>query len=204
MPPGTSIVANLYRIAKTPRISASHNRRSWDRLETRLGSGRATLDELVAFCEGHDHPKGARGFVKHCIQSQWLVAADSRRLPTKTAKLQTEFSAFPQASKIPESATGVYLAYPTSTTMKPTYRGLKTKVNSRHTKVGITVDGFAKRGAQYTKTFDGEVVFKPLVSVTSARLMALEKKILAEVAARFERVGSAREWFDTQDRNAVE
>ena len=102
-----------------------------------------------------------------------------------------------------DSDTGVYIAFPTSETMKPIYRGSKTKVNSRHTKVGITTDSFATRGSGYAKTFDGEVTFTRLAAVPANRLKALEDRILATVARRFHRVGSAREWFDTDDREAI-
>ncbi len=80
-----------------------------------------------------------------------------------------------------DSDTGVYIAFPTSETMKPIYRGSKTKVNSRHTKVGITTDSFATRDSEYAKTFDGEVTFTPFASVPANRLKVLEDRILAAI-----------------------
>lgn len=95
------------------------------------------------------------------------------------------------------------MAYPTTDILKPIYRGLKTKVNSSHTKVGITTDSFKKRGSEYSKTFDGEVKFLPLADIQPELLADLERKILSALCARFSKVGSAREWFDTNDHDSV-
>ena len=47
--------------------------------------------------------------------------------------------------KIDMNETGVYLAYPTTSVLKPVYRGYKAQVNDMHTKVGITEDSFSSR-----------------------------------------------------------
>lgn len=100
-------------------------------------------------------------------------------------------------------ATGVYMAFPTTSVLKPIYRKLKTQVNDRHTKVGITIDSFAVREREYKKTFGGEVEFVPLAEVPAQLLAAIESKVLEELCARFQRVGHAREWFSTTEREVV-
>jgi hypothetical protein len=107
------------------------------------------------------------------------------------------------AARISAYATGIYMAYPTSPELKPIYRGLKTHVNERHTKVGQTRDGFATREREYCRTFGGQVRFVPLVSVQPDKLDDLEGIVLQELMGRFNRVGRAREWFDTAEREVV-
>lgn len=108
-----------------------------------------------------------------------------------------------EGARLSTNATGLYLAYPTTAELKPIYRGLKTCVNDRHTKVGQTRDGFGARGREYARTFSGKVRFLPLVRVSPEKLDDLEGAVLQALMARFERVGRAREWFDTADREAV-
>lgn len=108
-----------------------------------------------------------------------------------------------EGARLSTQATGLYLAYPTSPELKPIYRGLKTYVNDRHTKVGKTRDGFGPRGREYARTFSGEVRFIPLVRVSPEKLDQLEGAVLQALMARFSRVGRAREWFETADREAV-
>jgi len=102
------------------------------------------------------------------------------------------------------SSTGVYMAYPTTAVLKPIYRKLKTQVNDQHTKVGITTDSFAIRGREYRNTFQGEVVFAPLVEAPASRLAEIEALLLTELCSRYQRVGRAREWFDTTDRKEIQ
>ncbi len=101
-------------------------------------------------------------------------------------------------------AVGVYLAYPTSETLKPIYRKLKTHVNSEHTKVGIASLSFASREREYKNTFQREVEFIRLAEVPVDRLAEVEAAVLLELGTRYARVGRAREWFQTKDREAIE
>lgn len=107
------------------------------------------------------------------------------------------------ASRLSNSGIGVYIAYPTTSVLKPIYRKLKTHVNDEHTKVGITTDSFAAREREYRNTFQGEIVFVPLAEVPASRLMEIEKLLLGELCVRYERVGSAREWFNTREREEI-
>ena len=106
-------------------------------------------------------------------------------------------------SRISRSSTGVYMAYPTTSVLKPIYRKLKTQVNDQHTKVGITTDSFAIREREYRNTFQGEVVFTPLAEVPASRLAEIEKLLLVKLCSRYQRVGRAREWFNTTDREEI-
>ena len=100
-------------------------------------------------------------------------------------------------------STGIYIAYPTTAELKPIYRGLKTKVNHSHTKVGITVKSFQSRGREYHSTFGGEVEFTPIAEVPADKLLGMEKIILIRLREKYRTVGNATEWFDTDDREAV-
>lgn len=100
-------------------------------------------------------------------------------------------------------ATGIYIAFPTTPVLKPIYRKLKTQVNDQHTKVGITVSSFASREREYRNTFQGEVMFMPLAEIPVHRLPAIEAMLLVEMTTRFQRVGRAREWFATTERDTV-
>jgi hypothetical protein len=106
-------------------------------------------------------------------------------------------------SRISRSSTGVYMAYPTTSVLKPIYRKLKTQVNDQHTKVGITTDSFATREREYRNTFQGEVVFVPLAEAPASRLNKIEALLLVELSAKYQRVGHAQEWFDTTDRDEI-
>jgi hypothetical protein len=104
---------------------------------------------------------------------------------------------------ISRSATGIYIAYPTTQVLKPIYRKLKTQVNSAHTKVGITTGRFSTREQEYMRTFNGEVRFVPIVAVPALQLRAIEHVILSEMRSRYAPVGRAREWFDTTEHEAI-
>ena len=105
--------------------------------------------------------------------------------------------------KIDMNETGVYMAYPTTSVLKPVYRGYKAQVNDMHTKVGITEDSFSSRKNSYLKTFGGEVKFIPVAEIKIAELKNVEKIIVADLSTKFQKVGRTREWFETNDRNMV-
>lgn len=191
----------LYRIGKSPNIRAAQNRKTWGLIENYLGSGSAQKEELVSLCSGHDHKTGGQGFIDYCIKNEWLILTNS--LDTRTLKKEPNKTSGLRRPIRKSYTTGVYMAYPTTDILKPIYRGLKTKVSSSHTKVGITTDSFAKRGSEYSKTFDGEVKFLPLAEIQPELLADLEKHIVSALSARFSKVGSAREWFDTNDHDLV-
>jgi hypothetical protein len=47
-----------------------------------------------------------------------------------------------------------YIVYPTSSILKPIYRGYKTMVNDNHTKAGITENSFDSRKKSYQNFTD--------------------------------------------------
>ena len=99
--------------------------------------------------------------------------------------------------------TGIYIAFPTSRVMKSIYRpkNYKTLVNDQHTKVGITKNSFASRRKSYTDNFDNQVNFIPLAIVHPDQLNKAETSILKVIREKYKRVGRAREWFHTQNRD---
>jgi hypothetical protein len=107
------------------------------------------------------------------------------------------------AAKIPMISTGVYLAFPTTATRKPTYPGHKTFVNSEHTKVGIARASFASRRSQYLFTFQSEVAFFPVLALPVLQLQSFEAELLHKVRHLYAKSGPAREWFHTTERQAL-
>lgn len=105
--------------------------------------------------------------------------------------------------EIPGHACGIYMAYPTSAVLKPTYRGHKTLVNHEHTKVGITISSFAARESEYMRTFGGEIAFFPLLIATPEQLPVIEMSILVKLRALFPLSGTAKEWFKTTERESI-
>jgi hypothetical protein len=101
--------------------------------------------------------------------------------------------------------TGIYIAYPTTPELKSIYRpkNYKTMVNDQHTKIGIAKDSFNSRAKGYYGNFDNEVVFIPLVIIDIKHLELIEKTILSEIKTEFARVGRAREWFNTINRERI-
>lgn len=99
--------------------------------------------------------------------------------------------------------TGSYMAYPTTTELKPTYRKHKSMVNLNHTKVGITTDCFRKRSNEYHRTFNNEVNFIPLLAMPADELALIEGEILNALRNKYNNVGRTREWFDTSDREDI-
>lgn len=159
------------------------------------------------------NPEWRGGAVHSALKALEKLASGSKA--TTQSDAETTSSAIPQApmrSASPHSktqgaivdwnSTGIYIAYPTSSTLKPIYPGYATMVNDRHTKVGIARDSFAARRNSYMGTFNGEAVFLPLAVLDAQHLEAIEQVILAKLCERFRRVGRAREWFDTTDREA--
>ena len=98
---------------------------------------------------------------------------------------------------------GVYLAFPTTAVLTPTYRRHKTLVNFEHTKVGITVSSFSSRWSEYKRTFGGQVAFHPLFELSSPQLSIYESRLLGEMHRHFPKSGSAREWFFTTEREKI-
>lgn len=101
--------------------------------------------------------------------------------------------------------TGIYIAYPTTEKMKSIYRpkNYKTLVNNQHTKVGIAKDSFTSRSKGYYSNFDNEVVFTPLIIIEEEHLKVIENIILNEIAKEYKKVGRAREWFNTTNRERI-
>lgn len=192
-----------YRIAKTPTITAPHNATTWNRLSSKLGGGGADFDELVRWCEGHDHRAGGAGFVRYCIKMRWLVESDTSSNPIPIERDTSRIAPAASHQSPRRHRIGIYLAYPTTSQLKHIDRNLKTRVNHFHTKVGKTSSSFKVRQAQYEKVFDKEVKFEPLAEVPPELIAEVEQEILSRLAVRYSRVGYAREWFDTDDRETV-
>lgn len=192
-----------YRIAKTPNITVPHNAATWSRLSSKLGDASAEFDALVRWCEGHDHPSGGAGFVKYCIKNGWLVEAGafSNPIPTKQDRPHIARAAIRPSAR--RHRIGIYLAYPTTPQLKRIDRNLKTHVNHSHTKVGKTSASFKAHQAYYEKVFDRDIKFEPLAEVPQERMAEVEQEVLSRLGARYSRVGQAREWFDTNDRETV-
>ena len=99
---------------------------------------------------------------------------------------------------------GIYIAYPTTSELKPIYKGYKTRVNNNHIKVGKCENGFLDREKDYQGTFHNEVEFHPIVILNTVdNVITLEKLLVPVIKERYKRVGFAREWFDTDDHESV-
>ena len=101
------------------------------------------------------------------------------------------------------SATGIYIAYPTTDVLKLTYPGHRTYVNHKHTKVGMAKRSFRARAADYKQVFQGEIEFVPVALVHREFLSTMETYVLAELLTRYKTVGYTQEWFDTDDRRSI-
>jgi hypothetical protein len=103
------------------------------------------------------------------------------------------------------TATGVYLAYPTTDVFKQTYRGHSTLVNHGDTKIGIACENnFLARENEYMETFGNEVAFFPILQVNDlVVLRKLGSMLLPMLAARYPMSGRAREWFRTVERQSI-
>jgi len=104
-----------------------------------------------------------------------------------------------------EQQTGVYIAYPTSSLLKSIYRPgkYKTMVNDQHTKVGIAKSSFASRRKVYVDNFDNEVEFIPIAIVPLKQLVEAERLVLSAIHQKYTKVGRAREWFNTSERQEI-
>ena len=66
-----------YKIGRIPKVRSIPNKQSWLKIKRELAkTGSSTLEQLASLCEDHEHPTGGCGFVKYCINNQWLVATD--------------------------------------------------------------------------------------------------------------------------------
>jgi len=70
-------VTNQYRIGKSPKSTAIHNKKTWHKLELELADVEtASFEQLKIWCKDHEFSGGGEGFVKYCILHGWLVLAD--------------------------------------------------------------------------------------------------------------------------------
>jgi hypothetical protein len=129
-------------------------------------------------------------------------AKNDKTLPTNATN-NMDVLKLNENQKINMNGVGVYMAYPTTSVLKPIYQGYKAQVNDMHTKVGITEDSFSSRKNSYLKTFGGEVKFIPVAEIKMAELKNVEKIIVADLSTKFQKVGRTREWFETNDRNMI-
>ncbi|MEI7465949.1 MAG: hypothetical protein WCJ87_11425 [Burkholderiales bacterium] len=120
-----------------------------------------------------------------------------------TALVITLKPGFHCPEEISPRSTGLYLAFPTTEVLKPTYRGHKTLVNLEHTKVGITMSSLRSRWSEYKRTFGGEVAFHPLFELSAPQPSIYESRLLDEMHRHFPKSGSAREWFFTTEREKI-
>ena len=109
-----------------------------------------------------------------------------------------------ESSIIDIDDTGIYIAYPMSPVLKSIYppKNYKTQVNDQHTKVG-KAECFKSRKKEYLTSFHNEVTFIPIARVPRKQLELAEEKILDAVHDCFKRVGRAKEWFKTTDRERI-
>jgi hypothetical protein len=103
-----------------------------------------------------------------------------------------------------ENGIGVYIAYPTTDVMKFTYVNSRTRVNNLNTNVGFTKDSFIKRKSEYLNTFGGEIHFKPISEVSLNEFDQKRDAILKSIRAKYRLVGTTKQWFDSDDRHAIE
>ena len=101
--------------------------------------------------------------------------------------------------------TGIYIAYPTSPALKPINRVThgQAEVNDRYTNVGVTYCSFLSRRSCYLANFDDEVEFLPVVAVEPEHLTYAHELVLEAVGTCYDRVGHAREWFQTAHRQRI-
>ena len=66
-----------YKINHTPNLRAKHNKKSWQKIESKLAiMGAAELEQIVHWSNEHEHPSGGKGFVSYCVSNGWLIKAD--------------------------------------------------------------------------------------------------------------------------------
>jgi hypothetical protein len=99
---------------------------------------------------------------------------------------------------------GLFIAYPTSSTMKSIFspKGYKATVNRQHTKIGITKRGFKETLARnFVKTFDGQVEILPVALIAPEYLDGAKAKVRKALSQRFPIVDETKDWFHSSDHN---
>ncbi len=81
-----------YRVARTPQMTAGHNQRSWDIIETILQrKGSADFWDLSDAVRGHLNCGKRKGsphqFISYCIRRGWLERVDARTPATSSPPL---------------------------------------------------------------------------------------------------------------------
>ena len=75
---------SMYTIARTPRHTATHNARAWNRMAIKMRLGPASEETLLAAIGGMTLPPSrtssapganARAFLAYCVDSGWLREA---------------------------------------------------------------------------------------------------------------------------------
>jgi hypothetical protein len=70
-----------YRVDIEPKLKNKDRITSWRKIKKHLEKfGSATFDDLVEICRNHRHKEGGKGFIRHCIDSGWLVKTDDERI----------------------------------------------------------------------------------------------------------------------------
>lgn len=157
--------------------------------------------------------------ISEAIPNPWMPRSCDRAIVRKGRIGETERERlFPQVTRMERvrsrdytqaknslERTGIYIAFPTSSTLKSIYptKQYKIMVNDQHTKVGIAKDSLRARKLSYLGTFENEVEFIPVAVVEQEFLQFVEDRIIMELRSRFSRVGKSREWFHTSDRQKV-
>ncbi|MCP4005686.1 MAG: hypothetical protein GY725_15965 [bacterium] len=106
-----------------------------------------------------------------------------------------------------ERKSGLYIAYPKTNRLRPTWHNQKTLVNHQHTKVGQTANFDSTRNRY--RQVGHDVVVKVLVYCAAEHAKAAEYSLLEEMHSKFELVpcpdGRVRtkEWFATGDYDRV-
>lgn len=158
-------VSNQYRIGKTPRSTASHNIKTWQRLEVELArAGSATFEQLVFWCKDHEHPAGGLGFVNYCIDNGWLVSKERISNSGIHKQQTTKNNKYIHNGG---SDSGIYIAFLLTekfmpVTRDPRYVDTCAKVNNQNVKIGKTIN-LKRRKQDYWKDFDAHnVEFIPI------------------------------------------
>jgi len=154
-----------YKIGKTPKIRASHNRETWGKIEDKLAKvGSETFEQLVVLCKDHKHSAGGLGFVDYCVDNGWLVPKET----TSKSNID-EKKSFKNNSQFYSggSDSGIYIAFLLTENYMPVTRDRRyvdtcAKVNNQNVKIGKTVN-LKRRKQDYWKDFDAHnVEFIPI------------------------------------------
>jgi len=100
---------------------------------------------------------------------------------------------------------GLYIAYPTSSTLKYVFKvkSYKGMVNEKHTKIGVTTRNFGDRKKQYLHSFDNEVVFKPVAIIPVESICKVDSIVLTEIKKEFNIVPNTRKWIETSNHQKI-